>query len=109
MCHPVCCPGWSVISTAVIWAGAPVGYRIGSPVTVLPVDRTIPTSGERWAGSGVDAIVSATAGFSDRDSPSSRQAAPHRDDCRRHFGSVQDFDIEAPCGRYQATTYPAPS
>jgi hypothetical protein len=28
---------------AVSWAGAPVGYRIGSPVTVSPVDRTVRT------------------------------------------------------------------
>jgi len=41
---------------AVIRAGAPDGYRIGSPVTVVPVDRTARTPGSTWAGGGGETV-----------------------------------------------------
>src|SRR5688572_21325595 len=83
-----------MISMAVISAGAPDGYRIGSPVTVLPVDRTTRTSGWTKAGRVVGGTVSAVLAFNDRLVPSSTMV-PSND---RHLGSVQAFGIVAPGG-----------
>src|SRR6266849_1117736 len=78
-----------MISTALISAGAPAGYRIGSPATVVPVDRMVRTSGCGAAACVVGRTVSAMLALNDTDSPSSRPVA--NDGRARQFRHVQNF------------------
>ena len=83
-----------MISTAVICAGAPDGYLIGSPVTVVPVERIVRTPGDAMACGCAGAAFWAAAGPSQHgqhraDDEGAQRSRIEANRGGRHGGSVQ--------------------